>query len=383
MSAATIPSFTPIAAALSVRSPWWRRVFARILSGAYWGAGLFVTVVLLAAAAAVPILNVAVLGYLLEVEGRVARGVRLADAFPLLHRALRIGAAIGLCWAWLLPVRFVATLAEDAAWVAPGGAAQTWMGAVRAVLAIFVGLHLFAVLARGARARDFFRPLASARWMLSALRGRAEAPGLDALRHAWDEVPWRQLLWKGGVGLLGATVWLAIPVGLLWLARTSTPRPGASLLGIVLLLPVLAWLPFVQARFAVDGRRAAYLDWRAARQLMASAPLSALIALLVLYALSLPLYLLTVVLPPQDAMWIATLCFVSALLPGRVAVALAYRRAVRLGRPAGAPLRWTCKVLSVALLVAVAVMLFLAPLIDHRGAAGLFSQHAFALPVPF
>jgi hypothetical protein len=28
-------------------------------------------------------------------------------------------------------------------------------------------------------------------------------------------------------------------------------------------------------------------------------------------------------------------------------------------------------------------MLFLAPLIDHRGAAGLFSQHAFALPVPF
>jgi len=365
------------------RASWLRRAGGRFFAAARWGAGLFVTVILLAAAAAVPILNIAVLGYLLEVEGRVARGVPLSDAFPFVRRAPRIGLALALCWAWLLPVRFVATLAEDAAWIAPGTAAQSWTTFLRAALATLVALHVFSVLARGARARDFFRPFASARWLFSALRGRAELQGLDALRDVWADVPWRQLFWKGGAGLLGATAWLALPVGLLWLSRTGAPRPAAFLPGLLLLLPVLAWLPFVQARFAVEGNPRTYLDWRAACRLTAAAPLSALASLLALYALSLPLYLLTIVLPPQDAMWIATLCFVTALLPGRVAVALAYRRAARLHRPAHPLLRWTCRALTAALILAVAVMLFLAPLIDHRGAAGLFSQHAFALPVPF
>ena len=383
MNAVATTSSLPAAAPFQAKFAWPRRVVASVLGGARWSAGLGVTVVLLAVAAAVPVLNVAVLGYMLEVEGRIVRGVPLADAFPLLRRATRIGAALVLTWAWLLPVRLVASLAEDASWIAPGSPAQAWWSAFRAALAVLVGLHLFAVLARGARARDFFHPLASVRWMAVALRGRAELQGLDALRDAWAEVPWRQLFWKGAAGLLGATAWLAVPVGLLWLSRTGVPKPGVSMLGIALLLPVLAWLPFIQARFAVEGKPRAYLDWRGARRLTANAPASALLAQAVLYALSLPLYLLTIVLPPRDAMWLATLFFVAALLPGRVAVALAYRRATRLDRPAGALLRWTCRLLGAALILAVAVMLFLTPLIDHRGAAGLFSQHAFALPVPF
>src|SRR5207248_7451263 len=140
VSAASAPLLAPFAVPHPGRSTWLRRTFVRVLAGARWGAGLFVTVVLLAAAAAVPVLNVAVLGYLLEVEGRIARGVALAEAFPLLRRAPRIGAALVLCWAWLLPVRLAASLAEDAAWIAPGSAAQAWASALRAALAMLVGL---------------------------------------------------------------------------------------------------------------------------------------------------------------------------------------------------------------------------------------------------
>src|SRR4051812_44388774 len=167
MSAASAPVLAPIAAAFPTSPSRLRPAFARVFAGARWGAGLLVTMVLLAAAAAVPVLNIAVLGYMLEAEGRIARSVPLADAFPLLRRAPRIGAALALSWAWLLPVRFVATLAEDASWIAPGSTAQAWSSAFRAAVALLVGLHLFVVLMRGARARDFFRPLASARWLLA------------------------------------------------------------------------------------------------------------------------------------------------------------------------------------------------------------------------
>ena len=78
MNAVATTSPLPIAAPFHAKLTWPRRVAARVLGGARWSAGLGVTVVLLAVAAAIPVLNVAVLGYMLEVEGRIARGVPLA-----------------------------------------------------------------------------------------------------------------------------------------------------------------------------------------------------------------------------------------------------------------------------------------------------------------
>src|SRR5262245_15959290 len=102
MSAAAEISLESIATVRSAKPSWLRHAGGRLVAGARWAAGLFVTILLLAAAAAVPILNVTVLGYLLEVEGRIARGVPFSDAFPFIRRAPRIGAAVALCWAWLL-----------------------------------------------------------------------------------------------------------------------------------------------------------------------------------------------------------------------------------------------------------------------------------------
>src|SRR5262249_32067512 len=146
-SAATAP-IASVAAPIVVTATWPRRALTATLAGARWMAGLAVTVVLLAVAAAVPVLNVAVLGYMLEVEGRIGSGVALVDAFPLLRRAPRFGAAMVLSWAWLLPLRFVSSLAEDASFIAPGSAAQAWLSGGRVALAALVSLHLFAVLAR-------------------------------------------------------------------------------------------------------------------------------------------------------------------------------------------------------------------------------------------
>ncbi len=60
--------------------------------------GIASLIFLLAVVAAIPGANFYALGYLLEVEGRVARSGRFRDAFPLLDLAPKLGAiALGIC----------------------------------------------------------------------------------------------------------------------------------------------------------------------------------------------------------------------------------------------------------------------------------------------
>src|SRR5688500_5260355 len=56
-----------------------------------WLLGLAVLVLFLGVLAALPPLNLVALGILLDAQGRVARGGRLRDAFPLVPLAPRLG----------------------------------------------------------------------------------------------------------------------------------------------------------------------------------------------------------------------------------------------------------------------------------------------------
>jgi hypothetical protein len=330
----------------------------------------------LAVLAAVPLVNLLVLGYFLEVEGRLARGGRLKDAFPFFDELPRLGGALVLTWLWLLPVRLLANAAADQAWISPSHGAA--LSIVRWVIAGIVAVHLVVVWVRGARTGYFLRPWSSAGWLVQRARGAAEA-------EPWNTASLQAGKWarSGALAAASAVVWLLPPVALMVLARASPGHPALGLVGVIVLVPVLATVPFLQARFAAEGSWRALFEWRAARAVAGAAPGSAALAVIALYVLTLPLYLLKIVLPPADAMWIATAVFVATIFPMRIWVAKAYARGARRGRLAHPAWRWCCRLVLVPLLAAYAGLLFLTPLIDSHGPAGLLAQHALLLPAPF
>ncbi len=340
------------------------------------GAGVLTLVVLLAVAAAVPVLNLLVFGYLLEAQGRLARGARLREAFAGFDELPRLGGALALSWLWIFPVRLLANLATDAELIAPGHSANH--STVRWVVAGAVGLHLVLGWLKGARPGDLLRPWRTFGFGLAWLN--RESPRAEPWRA---EVPLRRIAWLGAVGLLGSLAWVLVPVALLVLARAGNGHPPLGVLGALLLLPVLVVLPLLQVRLGIEGRWRALFEWRKAREAAGAAPLAVSATLALLYLLTLPLYLLKVVLPPADAMWLATLAFIVTIVPVRIAIAKAYGRALRRGGRAGWAWRWLPRLVLVPLLLAYAGLLFLTPLIDSHGPPGLFAQHALLLPVPF
>src|SRR3954452_19471060 len=81
--------------------------------------------------------------------------------------------------------------------------------------------------------------------------------------------------WLGVRGYAGALIWLLIPTALLAVANKTEPGPLLiSVIGGVCLIPVLGWLPLLQARFAAENRFGAFFELKAARQHIARAPLA-------------------------------------------------------------------------------------------------------------
>ena len=83
---------------------------------AYWlfelAFGVVSLVAMLALLAAIPIVNVLALGYMLEAQGRVARTGKLRYAMPLLPLAPKLGGIALGTWIWYWLVRFVADAAD-------------------------------------------------------------------------------------------------------------------------------------------------------------------------------------------------------------------------------------------------------------------------------
>jgi hypothetical protein len=351
--------------------------------------GLASLVFLLAVVSAIPLLNFLALGYLLEVEGRVGRSGKLRTAFPLLAQAPRIGSiALGI-WLWLLPLRLLGGAAADAHLIDPGGIADQRWHLVLNVMWGVITVHLSLALARGGSPACFIRPFKNLFWLRARLceGNYLTIAGLH-VKNFVKRLRMRHHFWLGIRGFGVAFAWLFIPTA--FYAAVQRPEGGTVLLmlvGGVLLTIALSWTPFLQARFTVENRFRAGFQLREVRLLNRYAPISWMLATIVLYTLALPLYLFKAYLLPQDAMWVITLIFVVSIYPTRVVTGWAYSRAVRQRdagkRPAHWSLRCLSSLLTVSLLGVYVFILYFTQFISEAGKAVLFQHHALLLPVPF
>jgi len=348
--------------------------------------GIVSLILFLAVVAAIPILNFLALGYLLEAEGRVARSGRLRDGFPLLDVAPRFGSiALGF-WLWLLPLRLLADAVYEARWIDPASRATQRLERLLPILTAMVTVHLCLALARGGSLGCFFRPLKNIRWLRARLLERSYWSGAEqGIREFVAALRLRHHFSLGVRGFIGAFAWLAMPTLLFAAARKTAGLPIlVTLCGGLLLVLVLGWVPFLQARLAAENRLGAMFEFREVRRLRKSAPLCWLLAVVVTCTLSLPLYLANVVLPPADAMWLVTLIFIVSIYPARLLVGWAYSRALRRrDHPAGFGWRWLASGVMLLLLGAYVFLLFFTQFIGEHGKLVLFQHHALQLPMPF
>ncbi len=352
-----------------------------VASGAEWHFGLAALVVGLATLAALPIFQFLSLGYLLESSARVARTGRLRDGFVGVRRAARIGGIAAGIWLATLPAWLVGTLAQSAELIDPGGrAARGW----RALLIVTVGLtvlHVLAACTRGGRLRHFLWPFGHPFWVIRRLReGGLYVASRDAFWASLAALRLPYFFRLGLIGFLGTLTWLVVPAVLI---SAGGRVPLLGILGALLLAIVVPFLPFLQIRYALEGQVSALFSRRAIRERFRRAPWAFAFSLMILLLAAIPLYLLKIEMIPREAAWLPSLVFVAFLAPARLLTGWAYARSGRRDRPS----HWVFRLLGRLAIIPVAafyvVIVFLAQYTSWGGAASLYDQHAFLLPVPF
>lgn len=343
---------------------------------------------ILAVLAALPIFNFYVLGYFLNVEGRVGRSGKLRDGFPLLNSAPKLVTIVIGMWLFLLPLRFLASFAADAHLIDPGGPADLRLQTGLAIARVVVALHIILALARGGSFGCFIRPVKNLRWVFMRLReGTYFETANRAIRDFVSEFEIPRHFWWGLQGFVVAFAWMFLPTLLYTLSEE--PVGGQILLTVLggfLLAIVLSWAPFLQARFTVTNRFSAGFEYREIRELYAHAPIVWSCALIVLYLLSLPLYLFKAFLLPPDAMWPITLIFVVSIFPTRLLTGWAYQHAVKkraAGKRSHWTIRWLCNGTIIPLLGIYVFILFFTQFLGEQGKAVIFQHHSLLLPSPF
>lgn len=339
------------------------------------GLGLLVALALLAA---IPVLQFATLGWLLEAEGRLARGEGWRGALPGLRRAVPWGAAVLGCGLLGLPLLILASYAADARLLAPGSDAARVLTRVCVAYGLVAGLHAALALAAGrGRLLNFLRPFHNLRLLWRRARD-PEAKLAGELRDYALALRFPHYLRLGWFGFLVGAAWLGPPTLLLAGKRS----PLLAVLGALSLIALLRPALVAQARVAREGRLRAGFELGALRQDLRRAPLSIALALTLTLALALPLYLLKIELLPRDALWLPAGLFLLALWPGRLAAGWAQSRAARPGRSP-----WPVRLLGLAIALpssgAYVFFVFFSQYFGWRGAAGLFAHHAYLLPVAF
>lgn len=347
--------------------------------------GIASLILLLAVVAAIPVVNFLALGYLLEVEGRLARSGRLRDAFPLTGLAPRLGSIVLGISLWIVPLQLLAHAAADARLIDPGSKADRGLHFLVRLLAVAVAVHLCLALARGGSLSCFFRPIKNGRWLFGRWRqGDYWSQAETAVREFVRGLQLRHHFWLGLRGYAGAFAWLAIPTAFFAFANKTEGGPIlVTIFGGLLLVLVLSWIPFLQAHFAAENRFGAMFELGTVRRLYKNAPFSWLITMLVTLTLALPMYLFKVYLLPGDVMWIVTLVFIVSIYPVKVVTGWAYYRAATRERQAWSGFRWFSRLVLVPLLGLYVFLLFFTQFIGQHGKGVLFEHHAFLLPVPF
>jgi hypothetical protein len=346
-----------------------------------WLFGALTLIIGLAALAVLPVLQFLSLGYLLEAGGRVARTGRVRDGFIGIRHAARVGSIIAGTWLVLLPLRVIASLANSAELIDPGGPkARTWRFWLT-VLTVMAVIHIVGAVSRGGKLRHFLIPFGNPIWLARRMwRGGYYAEARDAV---WDFVVALRLphyFWLGMRGFVGTMVWLIVPITLMALGRKLPPVGfvGAICLGIILL-----YIPFLQMRFASENRFRGLFEVRAIRRRFQRAPWAFVAAFFVTLAFAVPLYLLKIEMIPREAAWLPSLVFIVFIYPARLLTGWAYARSGRRDSARHWFFRWTGRLVMLPLAAIYVVIVFFSQYAAWEGIWSLYEQHAFLLPVPF
>lgn len=351
--------------------------------------GILTLLVLLAILAAVPVVNLLALGYLLEVEGSVARSGKVRSAFPLLPVAMRLGSILIGVIACLLPVMYFANLAADARLIAPGSVAAGFWLATLLIILIAVAVYILLALARGGSPTCFLRPIKNVRWLRKQLQSGEYWPRVALLQqNLLAALRPRHHLTLGIFGFLGTWVWLALPTALYgaWWQSHSTWSQVLTLVVGAAMIPVLAWLPLLQVRLAVENRWQAMFEVGPIRELFRRSPLCWVLAIAALYGLSIPLFFYSLQIRLHIPLhlgfwWDLTFISIACTFPARAALGWAYHRSQ--GRKsAWWGWVWFCRLLLGGLLALYVWLLFFTPL-THDAERWQLEHHSLVLPIPF
>jgi hypothetical protein len=330
-----------------------------------WGA--LCLIVGLAILATVPVLNLLSLGYLLEASGRIARTRRFTAGFIGLHTMAVIGAIVFAGWLARWPIVAVADFWYASHLIDPASRATKGLAAAWFLTVLLLLSTTGAAAAIALRIRpDLYATTRDRLWQLLTRR-----------------LPY--YFWLGLRGFVGGMVWLIVPVSVMASAATLPPGPGAlvSLLGGMLLVPVLVYLPFLQTHFAAEGRFAAMFELRAVRQIFRRAPIAFWLALVTMLLFALPLYLLMIEAVPQEVTWLPSIVFVVFLFPARLLAGWAYARGARREKPRLWLLRWLSRLGMLPVAITYAFFVWLSQYLLWYGVLSMYHQHAFLLPAPF
>ncbi len=353
-----------------------------ISSAVEWLFGVVSLVLGLAILAALPIAQFLSMGYFLECSARVARSGRLRDGVIGARRAARVGGICAGVWLASLPLWLFSSFAQSAELIEPGGRiAQGWRLWV-IVWSILTFLHIVMACIRGGRLRYFLWPFGHPFFLVRKLR----QGGLytDARDGLWTFVALLYLphyFRLGLIGFLGTLLWLALPALMI---SAGGRYPILFLIGGIWLAIIVPFLPFLQVRYAVEGRVASfYSSRREVRDRFRRAPWAFAFALLITLLAAVPLYLLKIEMVPREAAWLPSLVFVIFLAPARLLVGWAYARSER----REAPRHWLFRTLGRLAIIPTAlfyvIAVFIAQYTSWAGVWTVYEQHAFLLPVPF
>lgn len=359
---------------------WW--LWPIKLAGGAWNVACMM--LLLAVVAAVPLVQLASLGYLLYGAGRLAAGRPWSEAFP----GVRLAGKLGTFAAWVavtwLPVYLLAGLAYDAQLLQPGSrTAGAWrLGSF--VIAVAWTVHVGWAAMRGGRWWHLLWP-APIKFLKTIWRPSAWSRASDQLYELWCRLKFTKLWWLGARASAGAILWTCVPVSLMILGQRAQELKLAGLVGLVGALGmtiVMLYLPLLQIRMASRNRFIEIFNVRAIRRDFKKAPWFFAISLLLLCALAIPLYLMRIEATPSELAWLPSLVFVLFMWPAKLVMGAAVGYANR--RPANRHwiLRWSAWTVAVASVLVYVGALYIAQFVAWQGAFVNYFQHAVLVPPP-
>jgi hypothetical protein len=351
--------------------------------------GIICLLTLLALAATIPGLNLLTLGYLIEVQGRVARTGKLRDGLPLLPAARRAGLVMLWIALLLVPVRWLAGAASDA-WLISPGSAQAWLRAAGLlVVSLLVTAHLLLAIARGGGFWCFLRPLKNILWFRAQLSGGTY--WVRATRELSGFLASLQIVHHvrlAAFAYVGIVLWVAIPTAM-FTTVTDVDGPWQrplTLAGGLCLVPLLMWLPFLQTRFVAEGRFRAFFELGPIRELFRHAPFTLSLTVIVLYVTAfVPLFYIAkwkANVPPHETTWDVMLVFLVTIYPAKVMLGWSYHRATR-GGDAWRSWQWANCLLATAATCGYVYLLFVGQTSGQLGHRPVWQHYALLLPLPW